>query len=87
MYPKSVRQPIELDRSGSCSRFKVKINMRLNIFAVDVGNHSKLKLSFHFSYGSQLVKVKDYYENADVGNFATSQALTEYWIGEKIDNF
>lgn len=34
-----------------------------------------------FSYGSQLLKVKDYYENDDIGKFVHNFRTTEYWIG------
>ncbi|KAL8561778.1 hypothetical protein ACOMHN_010712 [Nucella lapillus] len=33
------------------------------------------------SYGSQIVKVKDYFENDDIGKFAESKGSGEYWIG------
>lgn len=33
------------------------------------------------SYGAHLVRVKDYYDNAAVGNFITRLGQSEYWIG------
>ncbi|XP_076444633.1 uncharacterized protein LOC143282756 isoform X2 [Babylonia areolata] len=35
------------------------------------------------SYGSHQVKVKDFYENDDIGKFVMSKGFTEYWIGAR----
>ncbi|XP_048256923.1 uncharacterized protein LOC124140301 isoform X3 [Haliotis rufescens] len=33
------------------------------------------------SYGAEMAKVTDFYENQDVGNFASSLSTDKYWIG------
>lgn len=45
-------------------------------------NHQNKAVCLLLSYGSHLIKVKDYYENDEIGNFVNSTGTIEYWTGQ-----